>query len=741
MLMYLLSIGIIGIGIYLYIKKQSEKQIKPKEYESYQEVPFVVEGSLPIVGHGFSFNNDILGFIRNAYKKYGKIFRIKIFRSELIVVCDRDLTKEFFNIKENEMSLYNVLDRLYFGDAFSDDPKSLPNIITLVKKTIAVRYEEFIPKIINEASKMIERMKETSKQNKNVDIATEMIHFVACTSARCFIAMDLDDYFYGVLVKFTHLLNKLVVRTYFMPKWMLRLIFNRTLTKYRKQMTEILSIEIQKYRIDPAKKDSQVFRACVDWNDDHGEALTDQQIGDIIVCLLYVSSENTALGLSATLIDLARNPEYWNRLTNEVNELKKSGDMNNLETVRSLFNASVLNSCVMESARMNSHIFALNRKPINQVTLGNYWLGQEGSIDAVALCGPMLMVEDLVADDIYHEPAKYNPDRFMNNNGNEPEKMTPNTLMTWGAGVHLCPGKMFAIYEIKSALALITTNFERFEIAPKDMGPVNYFSPSAFAERHVEVKLTPLTETLDLLGFKNQPIDNKNDVNITFNKLKDCIKFKIEYLEMEKGQASAGWIIRNAMTREEQIKYYQEIVELSKNSKEQNEIMNVDPKKAYPITFYNLAYTGTSNCENPKELLDTALLWWMTIRSRYPDDLPNFNPNSFYAQLYGSESVMRVHRDERVNWGVSISLGASCDFLFGTKIIQLHSGDVLIADFSKVDHGVPRIISNSNPGWYSEDNPNIKTFGRVRCSIQIRDIPQELTELMTDSEFKDILGK
>ncbi len=55
--------------------------------------------------------------------------------------------------------MYQVLDRLFFADAFSTDPKSLTTIITMVKKTIAVRFDEFAPKIFSEAQSMIKRLK------------------------------------------------------------------------------------------------------------------------------------------------------------------------------------------------------------------------------------------------------------------------------------------------------------------------------------------------------------------------------------------------------------------------------------------------------------------------------------------------------------------------------------------------------------------------------------------------------
>ncbi len=47
--------------------------------------------------------------------------------------------------------MYDVLRGLYFGQAFSDDPKEFQKIISLVKQTVAVRFNEFIPKIYNQA--------------------------------------------------------------------------------------------------------------------------------------------------------------------------------------------------------------------------------------------------------------------------------------------------------------------------------------------------------------------------------------------------------------------------------------------------------------------------------------------------------------------------------------------------------------------------------------------------------------
>ena len=64
---------------------------------------------------------------------------------------------------------------------------------------------------------------------------------------------------------------------------------------------------------------------------------------------------------------------------------------------------------------------------------------------------------------------------------------------------------------------------------------------------------------------------------------------------------------------------------------------------------------------------------------------------------------MGKHKDSYVDWGVSVNLGSTTDFLFGEEIIKLNSGDVFVTDFSKVDHAVVKINENSAPDWYRDE--------------------------------------
>ncbi|AYV81786.1 MAG: putative lanosterol 14-alpha demethylase [Harvfovirus sp.] len=688
------------------------------------KVPRTVGLQLPFVGNGLLFSTDIMGYVRECVKNYGKIFTIKIYRKTMTVITDRTFVGNYFKQTENNMSLYQALKTLYFADAFSDDANSLPTIIALVKGTISIKYETFIPKIKMEAEKMITRMKKLHGQK--TDITTEMIRFVAFTSAQCFIAMELSEEFYGHLVEFTNLLNQIVVMTYFLPKWVLRKTIGMKLSGIRKKMTNLLNDEIEKYRADSSKEDSLVFRRCVDhYKNDGNEKLTNQEIGDIIICLLYVSSENTALGLSNSLISLAQNPLWWERVKMTSAKILAKGNM------RELFGNEVINACVMESARTTTHIFPLNRTSMKDgMSLNGYVMD---NVDTVALCEPMLMRYEC-AEDIYKNADIYNPGRFI---GEKKEKLDPKSLMTWGSGPHLCPGREFALMEIKTGVALVTNYFERFNIDPLQGNKLNYFSPSAFAEIHADIKVMKISDADNEIYKEEKKLGEK------IQKIHDERKKEV-VVEMFDG----GWLLRDFLELDEQINLYKSVVESSKGSKEHDEIKGVSGTKPYPITYYNLVYTKTSNCAKPTMCLELGEKIWQLLtendrqlkftgRAKKP-----YGFDSVYAQLYDEKSTMNVHKDEHVDWGVSINLGASCEFVFGQEKIILNSGDILVSDFSKIDHGVSKIIMENIPKWFTAEaeDPTINTFGRARCSIQVRSIG-ETTASIDREEFLKMINK
>lgn len=598
----------------------------------------------------------------------------------MIVTTDREMINDYFKAKETEMSLYEVLDRIYFGHAFSDNAHNLPMLITMVKKTVGVKFDEFSKKILSEGTKLIERMKQYG--DTKMDITTEMIKFVSQTSARCFIDYEMTPEFYQALTSFTKLLNMIVVSTYFFPVWLLNLIYRSKLRSYRRKMTSLLRPIIEEYRQDKNKSTSSVLRAAVDYVDEKGCQLSNDEVGDVVVCLLYVSSENTALDLSATMIDLINHPEIWNQIKIETAGI--------IDDAKAITESKLLNACVMESARMNTHLFALMRRPMAMTSFAGYDIS---GVDGIALCEPILMIHDC-SHDKFSDPTVYNPYRLITNSERQGEPCDSKSVITWGAGVHLCPGKSFAMYEIKIAAALIVNNFERPILTKEEIGELNYFSPSAFAERKAKISFIPLTNKYNII------------------RLDGC------------------WLFKNYLSLEEQEDYYYDIFK-SINSND----VRINFSRPYPLMYYNLIYTQKSNCEYPTKWINLAnVVWQELLKDPTFDGNKNYKFDSVYAQMYPPNAGMNKHKDQHVNWGVSISLGGSCEFIFNNQTINLESGDIIVADFSKYDHEVLSIINPKYPAWFKN------TDAGSRCSVQIRCLPEIRPPAMSMENFTKLIN-
>lgn len=401
--------------------------------------------------------------------------------------------------------------------------------------------------------------------------------------------------------------------TYFLPRSFLCFIFNPILGRYRRFIIDKLAPEIKKYRQDSNKKDSLVLRGAVDFQ---GGLLTDKEIGEVIICLLYVSSENTALGLSAAITDLALHSEAWNKVSEETKKYLINGD------IKSLFATPYLDACVMESARMNTYIFPLVRQGVDTDAFGGYYIGDA---DCVALCEPLMMLYD---SPTFKEPLNYRPERFI---GNQAEPKTPKNVMTWGAGMHLCPGKRFSVYEIKTAMALITNTFEIFKF--HQLSRMNYFCPSAFAERDAYLSLKPLPEPeqIKVSPLITKTLKSTGSESTYYLRHQNQI-YPIQVLK-DNESGHRGWLLRHFLSTTDQEKIYTYIVEESRNSKEHRDILTADPYEPYPLAYYNLIYTWTHNCEKPMNIIDLANEIWNILQSDEKLDFPPIkkNFNSVYA--------------------------------------------------------------------------------------------------------------
>ncbi|XP_036194194.1 cytochrome P450 7A1 [Myotis myotis] len=197
--------------------------------------------------------------------------------------------------------------------------------------------------------------------------------------------------------------------------------------------------------------------------------LDDMEKAKTQLAVLWASQANTIPATFWSLFQMMRSPEAMKAATEEVNKtLESAGQKISLEdqpiclNQMQLNDMPVLDSIIKESLRLSSASLNI-RTAKEDFTLhlqdGSYNIRKD---DIIALY-PQLMHLD---PEIYPDPLTFKYDRYLDENGKTKTTFYSNGLklkyyyMPFGSGATICPGRLFAVQEIKQFLILMLSYFE-----------------------------------------------------------------------------------------------------------------------------------------------------------------------------------------------------------------------------------------------------------------------------------------
>ncbi|XP_017518973.3 cytochrome P450 7A1 [Manis javanica] len=199
-------------------------------------------------------------------------------------------------------------------------------------------------------------------------------------------------------------------------------------------------------------------------------SLDDMEKAKTQLAVLWASQANTIPATFWSLFQMIRNPEAMKAAADEVNKtLEKAGQnisFENNNPIRlnqmQLNDMPVLESIIKESLRLSSASLNI-RTAKEDFTLclqdGSYNIRKD---DIIALY-PQLMHLD---PDIYPDPLTFKYDRYLDEHGKTKGTFYRNGLklkyyyMPFGSGATVCPGRLFAVQEMKQFLILMLSYFE-----------------------------------------------------------------------------------------------------------------------------------------------------------------------------------------------------------------------------------------------------------------------------------------
>jgi unspecific monooxygenase len=231
--------------------------------------------------------------------------------------------------------------------------------------------------------------------------------------------------------------------------------------KRRKQKIEaLLQAEIDERRLRSALRGAQsqneqtgndVLSLMLSARDEEGQPMTDAELRDELVTLLFAGHETTATALAWAFYCLHQQPEVKDKLLGEIETLGEHPDP------LALSQLSYLTAVCQEVLRMYPVIPILfPRIAKSPIKIMGY------EFEAQTILAPSIPLVHY-REDLYPEPHEFKPERFLE------RQYSPAEYLPFGGGNRRCLGYAFALLEMKLVLATIMS---RYHLALVDRQPV-----------------------------------------------------------------------------------------------------------------------------------------------------------------------------------------------------------------------------------------------------------------------------
>ena len=235
--------------------------------------------------------------------------------------------------------------------------------------------------------------------------------------------------------------------------------------KAARQLDTLIYSEIAKRR-NTGERGQDILSLLLDAQDEDGVTLTDLQIRDEVMTLMFAGHDTTTSTISFMFYELARNPDVAGRVIAEQDALLEDGRPT---------------AAQLTSGELTELELVLDE------TLRKYppaWVGPRRSLEAFEFAGHAVPERAFVnysswashhLADVFTDPEEFRPDRFT------PEAraaLAKGAYVPFGGGSRMCIGMRFGQLEVRAIATLILSRFslslpEDFELTIRQMPTIS----------------------------------------------------------------------------------------------------------------------------------------------------------------------------------------------------------------------------------------------------------------------------
>jgi cytochrome P450 len=224
--------------------------------------------------------------------------------------------------------------------------------------------------------------------------------------------------------------------------------------RQRAQLDQLLYAAIQDRRDHADQPGDDILSLMLAARDETGAPMTDQELRDELMTLLFAGHETTATALAWALYWLHQLPALAAKLLQELADLGPDPDPVAISRL------PYLNAVCQETLRIYPvALFAFARILNRPWSLMGYDLEPDTQVSA---CIYLLHHRP----DLYPDPNQFRPERFLE------RQFSPYEYLPFGGGNRRCLGAAFALFEMKLVLATILSRWQLQLVSDRPLKPV-----------------------------------------------------------------------------------------------------------------------------------------------------------------------------------------------------------------------------------------------------------------------------
>jgi cytochrome P450 len=410
-----------------------------------------------LLGSALALQHDPLSFFTEQAERYGDVVRTRLLFWPSYLIFHPDGVKHVLqgNHQNYDRNLFLYKAPQAFlgkGLATTDGTSWLQHRRLMQPAFHRTRIAAFGSLMTEATTALLARWQNVAECGQSLDMAEEMMRLTLRIIGQALFSVDLDDESDTVGQAFSTVLTLLGSYLYlpFPP-------LSVPTPRNQRMKAGIQTLDAVVERMITQRRRRQVERADLlsmlleAQDEETGQGMSDQQVRDEVLTLLFAGHETTANALTWAWYLLSQHPDVECRLHAELDEVLQK----QVPTIEHLARLPYTRMVIEETLRLYPPGAMLMRRAIAADSIGDYRIPAK----SIVFLSPYVTHRH---PDFWNEPEVFNPERFTS------ERVATRhryAYFPFGGGPHLCIGNHFAMMEAQLVLATIAQRY-RVHLVP-----------------------------------------------------------------------------------------------------------------------------------------------------------------------------------------------------------------------------------------------------------------------------------